>query len=118
MRKQYSINSRRIKSSVGTRLQVMILRRDGRGEIFHAPECAKCGLPILDFGMANVSKLERDSSALRPAGRFEDAEVFRTRGYSYALHKECDDSSGVPWAPAELVFRADQRHSWEKRGLL
>jgi len=97
----------------------LILRRAGRDEIIYRPVCNRCGFPILDFKMANVSVWnDLDDFKLTPLGWQDETgcHVFLAKGDVYAFHKECDNSpSGSAWTCADNVFRSDQRHAFERR---
>jgi hypothetical protein len=102
----------------GTRLVPLVLEREGfADEIFYTAECASCGLPILDFRMANVSTVGESEDDLIPIGKLGGAEAFRIPSEgAFVFHKECDETGRSPWVGAHCVFKNDQRYSFEKRG--
>jgi hypothetical protein len=96
----------------------LILRRSGSDEIIYSPPRNRCGFPILDFKMANISVWDRDDFKLTPLGWQEETgcHVFLAKGDVYAFHKECDNSpSGSAWTNADNIFKSDQRHAFERR---
>jgi hypothetical protein len=101
----------------GTRLIPLVLQRTGTPvETFFVPECLECGKPILDFRAANVSTIEETDADLVPIGRLEDADAFLIPSAgAFAVHKDCDATSGGSWVGAHCVFRNDQRREFEKR---
>lgn len=116
------------RPSHGLKLQHIVVRYPGGDEFVYHPACNRCGGPILDLNMGNISVWnELDDFSLTPLHYSEDghcsaeyrhagAEVFLAKGEVYAFHKDCDDSpSGSAWTCAANVFKTDQRYDFEKR---
>jgi hypothetical protein len=96
---------------------LMLERKGYADEIFYTAECASCGLPILDFRMANVSTVGESEDDLIPIGKLGGAEAFRIPSEgAFVFHKECDETGRSPWVGAHCVFKNDQRYAFEKRG--
>ena len=102
----------------GTRLLPLVLRREGFGdEIFYAPQCAKCGKPILDFRDANISVVNEAFRDEVPVGKVDTADAFEiVSDGAWAFHKACDETGRSPWVTSYCIFRNDQRREFECGG--
>jgi hypothetical protein len=94
----------------------MLERKGFPAETFYAPQCAKCGKPILDLRSANVSTVDDSGEDLVPIGKLGGADAFLIPSAgAFAVHKECDETGRAPWVTANCVFRNDQRREFDRR---